>query len=192
MKLVFTRCAPPALGVALALFLLTACGGNQEYFRLSADGPAVLPATGLFVVCGPVTLPTYVDRAELVFQTSDNQFQVPANVHWAGALPENFTRVLATDLGRRLHSGNVLAYPAPPAIHPRYQVAVDVRQFHAVSGGDAILDVDWRIQVPGTGEIIRRRNGSFHERIVGDGYAPVVAAESRLVAQLADSVARSL
>jgi uncharacterized lipoprotein YmbA len=69
---------------------------------------------------------------------------------------------------------------------------VDIRQFHAISGGDAILDVAWRVQIPQTGEIIHRQNGSFRERIAGDGYEPVVAAESRLVAQLADAVAGSL
>jgi uncharacterized lipoprotein YmbA len=191
MKPFLTR-GVPAVSAALLLLLLAGCGGHEEYFRLSADGPAVLPSTGMSLVCGPVALPTYVDRAELVFQTSDNEFQVPANVHWTGTLLENFTHVLATDLGRRLHSGNVLVYPAPPTLHPRYQVAVDVRQFHAISGGDAILDVDWRVQVPATGEILRRRNGSFHERISGDGYAPVVSAESRLVAQLADAIAQSL
>jgi uncharacterized lipoprotein YmbA len=176
----------------LLFLLLAGCAGKEQYFRLSSDGPGILPDTGVLLVVGPVTLPTYVDRAELVFQTADNQFQVPANVHWTGTLQENFTRVLATDLGRRLHSGNVLIYPAPPALKPRYQVVVDVRQFHAISGGDAVLDVGWRIQAPQSGQIIHRQNGSFRERIEGDGYAPVVAAESRLLAQLADAVAGSL
>ncbi len=188
MKLPLLRRLP--LPCLLILFL-AGCGGKEQYFRLSADGPGILPAKGVLLVVGPVSLPTYVDRAELVFQTSDNQFQVPANVHWTGTLQENFTRVLATDLGRRLQSGNVLTYPAPPDLKPRYQVVVDVRQFHAISGGDAILDVGWRVQSPGSNQIIHRQNGSFRERIAGDGYAPVVAAESQLVAQLADAVARS-
>ncbi len=177
---------------ALALVLLAGCGGKEQFFGLSSDGPAILPAQGVSVVVGPVTLPAYVDRAELVFQSADNQFQVPSNVHWTGSLPENFTRVLATDLGRRLHSGNVMTYPAPATLKSRYQVAVDVRQFHAISGGDAILEVEWRVQAPAGGQIIHRQNGSFREPIVGDGYAPVVAAESRLVAQLAAAVAGSL
>lgn len=188
MKLPFVSTGLP---VWLCLWL-NACSAPQQYFRLAADGPAILPARGLVVLIGPVSLPTYVDRAELVFQSSDNQFQVPANVHWTGTLQENFTRVLATDLGRRLNSGNVLTYPAPPTLQPRYQVAVDVRQFHAVSGGEAVLDVSWRVQTPGSGQIMVRRNGSFRERIAGDGYGPVVAAESRLLAQLANAIAKSL
>ena len=191
MKLSFHRRVPLLLGLGFGL-LAGSCSAPEQYFRLSADGPAVLPATGLLVLVGPVSLPTYVDRAELVFQSADNQFEVPANVHWTGTLQENFTRVLATDLGRRLGSGNVLTYPAPPTLKARFQVVADVRQFHAISGADAILDVSWRVQSPGTGEIIHRQNGSFRERVLGDGYGPVVAAESRLVAQLADAIAASL
>jgi uncharacterized lipoprotein YmbA len=190
MKYPVLRCCRAVLfGLLLCL---AGCGGREQYFRLSSDGPAILPATGVLVLVGPVTLPTYIDRAELVFQSADNQFQVPSKVDWAGSLQENFTRVLATDLGRRLHSGNVLTFPGPPTLKSRYQVVVDIRQFHAISGGDAILDVAWRVQIPQTGEIIHRQNGSFRERIAGDGYEPVVAAESRLVAQLADAVAGSL
>ncbi len=69
---------------------------------------------------------------------------------------------------------------------------MDVRQFHAVSGGDAVLDVSWRFEAPETRRVLRRENGSFHEKIIGDGYEPVVAAESRLVEQLAEVISRSL
>ncbi len=177
---------------ALATFLLAGCGGSDQFYRLRADGPAPLSARGLALGVGPVTLPAYVDRAELVFQSSEYQLQIPSKVHWAGSLSENFTRTLATNLGRRLGSGNVLPYPWPPGTSLARQVTVDVRQFHAVSGRDAILEASWRVEEPGGGQVLRRRNGRFTEPIVGDGYEPVVAAESRLVAQLADGVADTL
>lgn len=179
--------------LAVPLLLLAACGGTSEqYYRLRADSPAPLLGTGLAVGVGPVTLPGYVDRAELVFQSDDYQFQVPAKVRWAGSLGENFTRTLAADVASRLGSGSVLPYPWPPGTRLRRQVAVDVRQFHAVSGGEAILEVAWRLEEPGSRRVLRRQNGRFTERIVGDGYGPVVAAESRLVARLADAIAKSV
>lgn len=172
---------------------LSACGGSaQKYYQLGSDGAAPTGTTGLSVGVGPVTLPGYVDRAELVFQSGPNEFQVPADAHWTGGLKENISRVLAADLGRRLHSGNVLAFPWNPDAKLRYQVAVDVSQFHAISGEGAILEVSWRVLSPNGKTTIRRGNGSFHESVVGDGYAAVVLAENRLLAQLADSMAASL
>ncbi len=176
----------------LSAGLLTACGGTPEqYFRLRADAPAPLTAGGPAVGIGPVTLPGYVDRAELVFQSDDYQFQIPTTARWAGTLSENFTRTLTTDVAARLGSGNVLAYPFPTGARPRVQVTVSVQQFHAVSGGEAILEAAWRVEEPATRRLRRQSRARLTERITGDGYGAVVAAESRLVARLADAVAAS-
>lgn len=181
----------PFLLLPLAL-LLPACGSPDQYYRLSASGPAPLRPSGLAVGIGPVNLPGYIDRPELVFQSDAHAYQVPAKVRWAGPLQENFTRVLATAAGRRLASGNVLPFPWPANAKLRYQVSVEVRQFHAVSGGEAVLEASWRVEEPTARRLIRTRNGSFTERIAGDGYGPVVAAESRLVEQLAQAISASL
>lgn len=181
-----------SLALLATAWLLAGCGAKDQYFRLSATGPATTKPTGLTVAIGPVTLPTYVDRAELVFQSGPNQFEIPAKVRWAGALPENFAQVLATDIGLHLSSGNVVANPAPGDNRFRYRVSVSVRQFHAVSGQGAVLDAAWRVENAETHQVLRNGGASYHSAIKGDGYAPVVAAESDLVEQLAASISRSL
>ena len=176
-----------------AALLLAGCGGaKDQYFRLSASGPATTRSAGLAVGIGPVVLPSYVDRAELVFQSGPNQFEIPAKARWAGALPDNFAQVLATDVGRHVNSGNVVANPAPGDTRFRYRVSVTVRQFHAVSGQGAILEAAWRVESADTRQVLHNGNASYHSAINGDGYAPVVAAESDLVDQLAASISRSL
>jgi len=187
------RSSTPSLARILLLpFLLAACGSSEQYYRLRADGPVPLTTTGLAVGVGPVTLPGYVDRPELVFQSSNYELQVPAKVHWAGSLGENFSRSLAANLARRLHSGNVMAYPWPPGTRLSRQVLVDVRQFHAVSGGEAVLEASWRVEDATAHRVLHRQASRFTEPIIGDGYEPVVAAESRLVARLADAIAASM
>lgn len=181
-----------ALLAAVAPFLLSACGSAEQLYRLNPDGPAPLALTGPTIGLGPVVLPGYVDRPELIFQGEGNQFKVPAKVRWAGTLNENLTRTLATDVGRRLGTGNVLSYPWSPGTAVSLQVSVDVQQFHAVSGGGALLDASWRVQNPASRRTLRRQSVSLREPVVGDGYDAVVTAESRLVARLADEIARSL
>ena len=181
------------LASLLAALLLGGCGGTkEEYYRLSASGPATTKTTGVAVGVGPLNLPTYVDRAELVFQNGANRFEIPAKVRWAGALQDNFGQVLAADIGRHLNSGNVVANPAPSETRFRYRVSVTVRQFHAVSGQGAILDAAWRVEDAASRQVLHNGNGSFTSPINGDGYAPVVAAESDLVEQLAAAISRSL
>ena len=147
---------------------------------------------GTFVAVGPVTLPGYIDRTELVFQSGPNQFQVPTTAIWTGTLHDNLVQTLRDDLGRRLDSGNVVAFPAPAGTPVRYQVEVNVARFHSISGANAILDVSWRIVNPSSGQTVARRNANFEQPISGDGYDAVVRAESALVGQLANGIAASL
>ena len=188
-KFFFTR----GLLLALTLTLLAGCGGSaQKYYRLSADGAAPVGAGGISVGIGPVALPGYLDRAELVFQSSTNEYQIPTTARWAGSLKDNISSVLATDLGERLHSGSVVTFPWDQKAKLRYQVAVDISQFQAISGKGVVLNVTWRV-LDGTGtNVVSRHNASFEEPIVGDGYDPVVTAESHLLTKLADAMAASL
>lgn len=181
-----------ALALVAAL-LLGGCGSQQQYYRLSAE-PAATSGGGqrsLSLGVGAINLPSYIDRSELVFQSGPNEFQVPPNVSWAGSLQDNIAAVLARDLQDQLGAREVLTYPWPAGRAPARRVALDIRQFHGISGSDAVLDVDWRIE-NSSGGTIAHGSGSFREPIEGDGYASVVAAESRLLAQCAAAIGRSL
>ena len=181
-----------ALCVCL-LGLLAACAGSEKFYRLSASeaSPTRGASSGLAVGVGPVSLPSYIDRVEVVFASGSNEFQVPADALWIGSLRENISRTVAADLGRILHSRNVRA-TIEPGFKPRYRVALEVRQFHGVSGQEAMLDLSWKIQSGGSGQTVSRHSGTFREPIVGDGYAPLVKAESRLLEQCAQAIAVSL
>lgn len=181
------------LSTVTASLLLVGCGGTkQKFYQLSADAAAPTGTAGLSVGVGPISLPGYIDRAELVFQSGANQYQIPTDANWIGSLKENISRVLAADLGARLHSGNVLSFPWNAAAKLRYHVAVDVAQFNATSGQGVILDVSWRVLNGSDDSLIARHNARFEDRVEGDGYDPVVAAQSRLLAKLADAMASSL
>jgi uncharacterized lipoprotein YmbA len=177
------------------VLLMGGCSSTQDsFFLLTADGRPASAGTagGKVVGLGPVDLPDYIDRAELVFQSDTNRFQVPPDQRWAGDLRENVTDVLAINLGRRLKGTTVHAHPWNEEIALRFSIPVTIRQFHAVSGGDAILDVRWEILEGASGKVLGRGSEVFAEGLSEEGYDGVVAAESRLLAQLADALAAAV
>lgn len=177
--------------LVLLSVLLGACSSGEKYYRLSADGPLPANAGGVSIGVGPVTLPDYIDRGELVFQSQDNRFEIPYEHRWAGNLRATTTRVIGTNLARLIGTGNLHLYPWDAGTSMAYQVKVEIRQFHAVSGGDAILQCTWTVLARGGGGIVAKRIGNYTEPVRGDGYEAVVAAESRLLSQLSRDIAKS-
>ena len=119
----------------LALALLAAgCATPKSYYVLTAEGSA--PAGGGTAIgVGPVSLAGYLDRTNLVFQEGGNRMSVAESHRWAGDLEENIARVTATNVGRRLGTGNIRTYPWGSDGELRYQVTLDIRQLHGTADG---------------------------------------------------------
>lgn len=176
--------------VMLAALACAGCSTPELYYRLSADGPPPEKGSGIVLGVGPVSLPDYIDRGELVFQSTETRFEVPFEQRWAGSLRDNATRVIGTNLARRLRTGNLHIYPWTPGTALDYVVRVDVQQFHARSGGDAILEASWAVE-DGAGRLLLRRGGNFTEPVRRAGYEGIVEAESALLSKFSAAVAET-
>ncbi|MGI9244275.1 MAG: PqiC family protein [Verrucomicrobiales bacterium] len=190
------RCGRSALIVSV-LILISGCSSvPDQFYMLSADGepPAAraVAGTALSIGLGPVEIPDYIDRAELVFQSATHRFQIPSGHRWAGSLGDSVSGVLARNLSHRLESPSVYPFPWDPSQELRYTIPVRIRQFHAVSGGDAILDVSWELRDPATGKSLKLGSEVFKEALSEEGYDGLVAAQSRLLGQLADAIVAQL
>ncbi|MDP4625301.1 MAG: PqiC family protein [Akkermansiaceae bacterium] len=180
------------LTVLLCSAFLTACSSTvPTFYILSAEG--TLPSgggTGIGV--GPVTLAEYVDRQNLVIQTSPNTLELAKSHLWAGDLDDSVARVLATNIGRRLKTGNVRTYPWRKDSEIDYQVSMDIREFIAGSDGYAHIEATWRIyKMPGSRQVVSK---TFigKEPIASEDYESVVAAQSRLLGKLSEEIAAAI
>ena len=98
----------------------------------------------------------------------------------------------ATNLGRKLGTGNVRVYPWGADGELRYQVSLDIRQLHGTADGDAVLDAAWRVYSLPDRRMIASKSWSGVEPLAADGYDEMAAAESRLLARLAGEIAATL
>lgn len=180
------------IAISILCLLLAACGaGPKSYYVLTADGPAP-SGGGSGIGVGPVMVAEYIDRPNLVLQEQPNQLAVASDHRWAGALDASIARVTATNLGRRTGTGNIHVYPWPRDEGLRYQVTLDVRQFHGGADGHAVLEVGWRVYALPERRLVASRTFTGREELERDGYQPLVAAQSRLLSRMADDIAASL
>lgn len=172
--------------------LIAGCGNpNPTFYMLSPEGP--LPSgggTGIGV--GPVSLAEYVDRQNIVIQSGPNKLELAESHLWAGDLDNSVARVVATNLGRRLDTGNVRAYPWQRDSEIDFQVAIDIREFIAGSDGYAHIEATWRVySLPGS-KLVRSKTFIAKEPIENEDFEAVVAAQSRLLGKLSEDIAASI
>jgi uncharacterized protein len=178
--------------ILTALLLLAGCGaGSRSFYVLTADGPAP-SGGGPGIGVGPVSLAEYIDRPNLVIAEEANRLAIAEDHRWAGDLSASITRITAANLGRRLKSGNVHTYPWRDDGGLRWQITIDVRQFHGAADGYAVIEAGWRAYSLPDRRLVASRTFTDREPLASDGYQPLVAAQSRLLSRLADEIATTL
>jgi uncharacterized protein len=141
---------------------------------------------------GPVTLPRYLDRPQIVTRTGPYEITLAEFERWAEALDVNFSRVLAENLSLLLPTARVVTSPWPRATPIDYQITVDVAHFLSQVGGDTLLIADW-ILFKGEGQqALMTGRSRFNASPGGSDYAAIVAAMSQTVASLSHEIATTV
>ena len=116
---------------------------------------------GISLGIGPVSLPGYLDRQEIVTRVTQNQIAVSENDRWAEPLDENFARVLSQNLSALLRPDRIHAYPWPIDEKPNYQVEIEVLRFEANAAGDVQLLARWAVRDTGKKNSTQYRESRF-------------------------------
>ena len=148
----------------LLLPMLAGCGSSPtRLYVLSANAEKTEPATrGIAVGIGPVTLPKYLDRPQIVTRVGSNSLTQGDFDQWGGDLNDNITRVLAINLANLLGTDRVSLYPWRDTAAVDYQVALDITQFDGGENGVG-LDVFWSLINPSSGKILVMRRSTYPE-----------------------------
>ncbi len=182
-----------------ALLALAGCAGNapSRFYFLSplpeAGGPsgASTPDRDVAVGIGPVRLPEYLQRAQIVTRTGPNEFQLSEFNQWAGPLEAEFSRVLAENLSVLLPTYRVAVFPWARPYPAQYRVQVTVVRFEADASGEVGLVARWGI-LGKDGKDVLHTQSSLRETGGRQDYQATVAAMSRALAGLSREIATAL
>lgn len=187
-----------ALAALCALGLAGCLGSAPAHFYAlrSASGEAAgAPLAGhpeLGLTVGPLELPRYLDRPELVTQDASNRLTVADAHRWGGSLRTDILRVVADDLGRLLGTARVAVYPTEPRFRADYRVLIDVRDLQATPGEQVTLLVRWAIASMRDGSALAVEETRIEQPIGSSSYDDVVAAESAAFGALSRRIAGKL
>jgi uncharacterized protein len=185
--------------------LLPGCGllgPNPEpsrFFTLSAlsqpePSGAKLPAasSAISLGVGPVILPGYLDRQEIVVRIAQNQLRLSGRDRWAEPLDENFARVLSQNVATLLRAERIHAYPWPLDRKPLFQVEIDVLGFETDAEHRAQLSTRWMVRNTNRKDGFRYRETRLSRPAQSRSTEALVAALSEALADLSREVASAI
>jgi uncharacterized lipoprotein YmbA len=190
------------IGWALLLvaFLLAGCSSTPptRFYKLNSlpggqqENPAALPGEDIAIGVGPVELPEFLDRPQIVTRKSQNQLEIAEFHRWAASFPRDFSRVLAKNISTLLPTDRVAVYPWEDSFSPTYQVKLDVEQFDGRLGEQVFLRLIWSlVGQEGMKELVVRKT-LIEEPVLTNDYEGLVAAQSNALATLSREIVEEI
>ncbi|MBI5556256.1 MAG: membrane integrity-associated transporter subunit PqiC [Deltaproteobacteria bacterium] len=179
--------------------LLTGCVRSvpAQYYQLSAlRGDTVRAEFGVSkeatIGLGPVLLPEYLERPQIVSRTSANRLILSTRHRWVEPLAENMPRVLGEDLSALLGTDRILLHPWTRGRRIDCQIIVEVLQFEEAPDGTVQLMARWQVVGKEGQVLVAERRSSISLTPAAPDQEAVVAALSQAVFRLAREIAPAL
>jgi uncharacterized protein len=187
------------LAALAAGLTLAGCADSQptRYYTLAAlpeARRAAMPAepSDLRVGVGPVALPPYLDRPQLVTRSGDNRVVLADIDSWVEPLQEMFARVLADNLIVLLGTDDVLLLPQRREFALDRQIEVDVTRFDVDTAGNAVLDARWWVYGRNGDKLLRSGRSTITEPAEVGDYTAAAAALSRALGAMSQEIAQAI
>ncbi len=187
------KLAPIVIAAAL---LLSACASspNVRFYTLDTM-PAVagVETTGKTIGLGPLRIPDYLKRPQIVTQISGSQLAIAEYARWAEPVERVFARTLAINIDTLLDSAIVIQFPYSAMLEPDIRVVGRVQRFDVDETGTAILDIQWGAGDGKGANLIMLRRG-IYKALATDpkDYGSIVRALSQTVELLSKDMAVAL
>jgi len=189
-----------AFALCPLLIVIGGCGRTQtaKFYTLNAlteaqpGSRAVASGQDVTVGLGPVRLPEYLDRPQIVTRVSPNEVRFAEYHKWAGPLAGNFSTTLAESLSTLLGSGRIALYPWKSTTPIDCRVEIDIVRFDGKPGDSVALQSQWIIFSKDRKRVLGTKTSSLSEPVNGKGYEALVAAQSRALAALAREIAEAI
>ena len=195
-------CFAAVILVVFAMVLNGCIGGSSKpskFYMLRAMPKAgnslhnVGDRKGVSVLIGPIILPAYLDRTQMVTMTGKHELVLDEFNRWAEPLKDSFYRVLMENLSSLLNTSNIYAYDRDGSTIADYQVVIDVTYFHGAPGGDVCLTAFWRIVGGETGKTLRMRKSVFRAAAPKtDTTVGMVEAQNKTLTEFSREIAKAI
>ena len=189
----------PLFTLGLLVAILAGCASsppskfyqlNSVQNRTSITSDAS-PERNLIIVIGPVQVPDYLNRPQIVTRAGKNELKFSEFDRWAGSLEWNTTRVLVEDISSLLPADRISVVRWTPYMESQgeasYRVEVLVSRFEGTLGDSVLLKAQWRVFADNR-RLLLERESLVREQINDGSYEALVVSMSSALERLSQDI----
>jgi len=169
---------------------------NHYVLNSLADGEDVSEAMeeprSRIVAVGPIQLPNYINRLQMVMLNGLNELEVSEFHRWADYPDRLVQQALEDNLQVLLPDARVVGQPLPAGLKPDVNVSVRFGELIGATDGKMRLRAFWTVRKEGEPATERTRRALISEPIAGTGFKALAAAHSRVLEMLCREIAATL
>jgi hypothetical protein len=141
---------------------------------------------------GPIQLPEYLNRPQMVVEASEHRLVLAEFDRWAEPVQPAFSRALAENLSALLGTDRVYLLPAPSAPPIDHRLTMTVTRFDGAPGRSAVLIARWQILGPDGKEMVPMRRSQHVVATKARSYEGLAEAMSEALAALSGEIAEAM
>jgi hypothetical protein len=179
-------------------FLILGCAKSSkpvEYYMLDAsvgigNNQTLKGDEGPMIGLGPIRLPEYLDRFQMVVAVSENKYKLIDGHRWAEKLDQNISLALFKTLPVQLGTDRMIRYPWPQRPGVDFQVKIDILELNIDQDGRSQLVAQWLIK--SKDKTILNKRSTFTAQASTTDIDKMVQAQSECLTKLGQEVAVNL
>ena len=167
-------------------YVLNPVSGPASEGKPSASDPCV--SIGI----GPIEIPDYLERPQIVTRVTPNEIKVAEFERWAEPLEDNLKRVLAQNLSNLVCTKGINFFPWRRGIPMDYRVEMKIIRFDGNPGDKVTLEAWWRLLSGDGKNVLQSKRSNLSEPVAGGDYRSLVLAHSQALGALSREIAEAI
>ena len=154
-----------AIFSVLLLIALAGCGSSPpvDYYTLQPiiSAEPKNPKSAEILGVGPLEIPGYIDRPQLVSQMAGRGVKVDEFNRWAEPLDLAIPRIVTVNVDGLMDDVIAVTFPYPSRFKTDYRLLGRIIRFDADQDGLAVLEIQWGIQDGEANNLIKPRRDRY-------------------------------
>lgn len=194
-------CLLSAVGVVVALNGCFGTSPSSRFYTLTSQesrGISAAQKVDVIVRIGPIIIPSYLDRRQIVTRNGRNGIELAEFDRWGGNLDDEIIRLLVNDLSERMAAKGIAVVPWRSSdlidASTIFQIPLSIDRFDGVPGETVVLNASWAVVLKKDKQenVLIAYESTISETVGGKGYDNLVAAMGKTLRGLGKEVAESI